>query len=578
MKSNLLKRVGRVVAAVVVFSLTSGCGGGSGGSQTTTPPATAASLNIVSGNNQSFTVGKAVPMPLVVRVGDQTGRALAGAIVTWTVTSGGGTIDHASTSSGSDGTASVRWKLGTQAGPNGLIAATGILAPVSFNATGNAGPPANITVARPGASMQTGDVIPLGATASDAYGNDVPLPTLTWTSSDAGIARVTADGFVIALGPGDVSIAARSANVVGSMPLTINAGITISLGPEETVFSWASDRCQETDVPDVPAHAVRLADGSLLLVTGHESGNYVMAGADFSTLYRNCSPTLTSHNNPYPESYDNYEWIHSVYREGSVTHALIHNEYHDPISAECASSELPCWYNSLTYASSTDDGHTFTHLTPPAHVVAPPWQRWDPTGPPPPYGYFNPSNIVQAQDGYYYAIIVALDRDGEAGGCVMRTQTLGDPTSWRGWDGKGFNLLFSSPYTGPEPGRCMTVIGVFGQPTLTYNTYLQKYMMFGEAAVGGPTEIVGGIFYMLSSDLINWTPARFVRAAYIPWCCFDWSRSGAIAAVYPSVIDHADDTPNFERPGQNPYLYYTRPNGYFWDRDLVRVPMTITAH
>ena len=344
------------------------------------------------------------------------------------------------------------------------------------------------------------------------------------------------------------------------------------------MFSWASDRCEESDVPDVPAHVVRLADGSLLLVTGHESGNYVMMGADFSTLHRNCSPTLISHNNPDADSYDNHEWIHSVYREGDVIHALIHNEYHDPISADCASPELPCWYNSVTYASSTDGGHTFIHATPPAHVVAPSWQKWDPTGPPPPYGYFNPSNIVQTQDGYYYTIIVAFDRNGEAGGCVIRTQILADPTSWRGWDGTGFNLHLTSPYTASEPARCMSVVGVFGQPTLTYNTYLQKYMMFGEAAIGGPNEIVGGFFYRLSSDLINWTPQRFVRPAYIPWCCLDWSRSEAIAAAYPSVIDHADESPNFERPGQKPYLYYTRPNTYFWDRDLVRVPMTITAH
>ena len=45
----------------------------------------------------------------------------------------------------------------------------------------------------------------------------------------------------------------------------------------------------------------------------------------------------------------------------------------------------------------------------------------------------------------------------------------------------------------------------------------------------------------------------------------------------PSIVDHADSTTNFERPGRTPYLYYTRHNGGYWlDRDLVRVPLTFT--
>ena len=205
MKSNTLARIGQGVAALIVFGLMAGCGGGGGGpqTQTTTPTPTTASLTMISGNNQSSTVGEALPSPIVVRVDDEAGKALAGAIVTWTVTSGGGTVDHASTSSGTDGTTSIRWRLGRKAGPNSLIVTTGSLPPVSFNATANAGPLANIAVLRPSELVQTGDVIQLAAIASDAYGNDVPLPTLTWTSSEAGIARVTADGFVIALGPGE---------------------------------------------------------------------------------------------------------------------------------------------------------------------------------------------------------------------------------------------------------------------------------------------------------------------------------------------------------------------------------------
>jgi hypothetical protein len=584
MKPRILETIGRAVAASIFFAFMAGCGGG--GASSTAPIRVATTLTLTSGNNQSGSRGEVLPNPLVVRVDDQTGKPLAGVAVTWTVTTGGGTVDHASSSTGSDGTASARWTLGTQAGTNSLTAATGALAPVSFTATGTAGPLASIAITPPGIPVETGDVLQLGVAAADAYGNAVPLPALTWTSSDSGIARVTADGFLIALAPGTASISASIGQVAGSLPLTINAGITFSLGAEETVFAWLTDRCEDLDVPDVPAHAVRLADDSLVLIAGDAPRYYASFGADFSSLQRSCAQTaLVSGDNYYPESYDNWEWLHSVYREGGVIHALIHNEYHDPFAPNCSSGYTgpgnPCWYNSITSAYSTDGGLTYTHATPPAHVVAPAPVLWDPAGTPPPHGYFNPSNIVQGQDGFYYSIFRAIDRTGNQALCVMRTQTLDDSTSWRAWDGTGFNLHMTSPYTGPAPASCAAVINrpdVVGEPSLTYNTYLDKYMMLGMKGVGGPTEVVGGFFYAFSSDLVNWTQARFIRAAYIPWCCAQWSRSEAIAAVYPSVIDHGDTTVNFEKPGRTPYLYYTRPNDYGLNRDLVRVPMTITAH
>lgn len=42
--------------------------------------------------------------------------------------------------------------------------------------------------------------------------------------------------------------------------------------------------------------------------------------------------------------------------------------------------------------------------------------------------------------------------------------------------------------------------------------------------------------------------------------------------LYPSVIDHEDETPSFERSGRTPYLYFVRWNRGL-DRDLVRVPL-----
>lgn len=321
---------------------------------------------------------------------------------------------------------------------------------------------ATITITPPSGPVETGDLVQLSAAGADAYGNPVAVPSFTWASSNMSIAKVTADGLLVGLAPGTASITAKSGQITGPLSVTVNEGMTFSIGAEETVFRHSTDNCEPLDLPDVPAHAARLADGTLTLMASDAPHNYAMFGADFSSLQRSCaSPALVSDDNYYPDTFDNQEWIHSIYREGSIIHALITNEYHDPFAANCAPGDTmpgnPCWYNSITYAFSTDGGHSYSHAHAPAQVVAPPWLKWDPQGNPPPYGYFMPSNILLAPDGFHYSLFLASDPTGNQRVCVMRTQTVSDPTSWRAWDGAGFNLQMTDPYTGPAPAECASV-------------------------------------------------------------------------------------------------------------------------
>ena len=435
----------------------------------------------------------------------------------------------------------------------------------------------------PPTSVETGEVVQLSAAGSDPYGTPVAIPFVNWTSSDSSVAYVTVDGNLVAFGPGNVTITASADPVSGSLPVTINPGITFTLGAEETVFNWNTDRCEDLDLPDVPASVIRRADGMLVMSAGDAPNNYVSVGPDFSSLKRVCThPVLVSGDNWSADSYDNQEWVEVLYREGNVIHALVDVEYHDPVSLNCSPGDShpgnPCWYNSITYASSTDGGLTFTYPTPPAQVVAPPWQKWDATGNPDNYGDYWPSHIVLAPDNYYYFFFNAKVRFGTNSMCAARTQTLADPTSWRAWDGTGFNLQMLSPYTSSNPTACapvMTPPDDLAQSVLTFNTYLNQYLLVGAGQTGGPTEWVCGFYYKLSTDLIHWTPLRLLRTA-TAWGgpCLPGTEVGV---VYASIIDHNDTTPNFERSGRTPYLYYARDNGGL-DRDLVRVPMTITEH
>jgi len=362
--------------------------------------------------------------------------------------------------------------------------------------------------------------------------------------------------------------------------------VSVTLGAKEVVFDWTTDRCENLDLPDNSAKVVRAEDGELVLFANNAPVYRVSRGPDFDTLQHVCDPpALVSADLPTPESYENNEWLWSPYREGTEWHVLIHNEFHPPGPLPCDGNN--CWYNSITYAMSVDDARSFVKPNPPAHVVAPAPNLWTPPPPNSPVqpwyaeGYFEPSNIVLGPGDYYYTGFRAMDWETDTRGtCVMRTKTLADPASWRAWDGSGFNLRLDSPYvTGTATEVCGFVQGPDGPAmefaSLTYNTYLDRYM-----AVGIAGEAVCGVYFSTSLDLIHWSEAQLIAEALTGCESDDPTTPGLLEIArigYPSIIDHADSTTNFERPGRFVYLYYTRFNEDYWlNRDLIRVPLTFT--
>jgi hypothetical protein len=286
-------------------------------------------------------------------------------------------------------------------------------------------------------------------------------------------------------------------------------------------------------------------------------------------------------------------WV--IYREGTRWHALIHNEFHDPVASTCkpgdTSSANPCWYNSITYAVSTDGARTFTKPSPPAHVVAPQPSVWvAPTpGATSPSGFFfaegyrAPSNIVRSDDGYYYALFESVPDKYQSLGylCVMRSDKLDDPTSWRAWDGTGFNLRMTSPYvTGGSAPSCAGLSKYNSSGHLTYNDYLKRYMQVAQSVQWIDGRNVCGIFFALSPDLVHWSEQQLLAETNAFDNCSLTPTDPSVLETkhqgYASIIDHGDTTINFERAGRSAYLYYTRFNDGGLDRDLIRVPITFT--
>jgi hypothetical protein len=234
-----------------------------------------------------------------------------------------------------------------------------------------------------------------------------------------------------------------------------------------------------------------------------------------------------------------------------------------------------CQMMAITYARSDDSGETYTQPKPPGHLVAASPYRFEESEEA--WGIWQPSNIVRhPQDGYYYAALHVEDHAAQARGtCLMRTDRLDDPGSWRAWDGSGFNMAFANPYQtdlDPLEHICQPVsaeeIWTLTY-SLTYNEYLRAFILLGHAVhVDRP-----GFYYSLSRDLIHWTPRTLLMEADL----VQTTETPGRYLAYPSLIDPGSTERNFDVTGRRPYLFYSRfndaPSG---DADLVWVQLEFT--
>ncbi len=357
--------------------------------------------------------------------------------------------------------------------------------------------------------------------------------------------------------------------------LSLNAQIeypgsaAVNTGATEVVFNYDIDKCNTEDIPDVPTRVFRDASGTINLIASHFT-NWRMTGNDFSSLTKDCNPIMSSHQSSNAGDFNNNEWISATYTaDGKNIHALVHNEY-----VPCGNWNN-CWYNSITYASSSDSGATFTHASAPNHLVAAsPYQSPYPNTHSP-FGIFGGSNIIE-KDGYYYKMLQLETYQAQQWGAgIMRTNNLSDPASWRGWDGTGFTVQFVNPYTQSGYTAADHVLEPVSRDqigkmcaSISYNSYFGKYILvdFTVGEVNGVLKY--GFYYSLSNDLIHWSTKQFIMQVQPTWAVG--------GANYPSLIDHNDVSRNFEVTGQSCFLYYTKWNSGTYDRDLVRVPITFS--
>jgi uncharacterized protein YjdB len=174
----------------------------------------------------SITVAPATPsiaingtVQLSATLRDAGGAVLTGRTVTWeTSAAGTATVSGSGLVTGvAAGNATITARSEGQSG-NTVVTVQPAAAPV-----------ATITLAPPTSTINVNATQQLTATLRDAGGNTLTGRTVTWETSAAGTATVTAAGLVRGVAPGGVTITARSEGQAGT------ASVTVQLAPVATI-------------------------------------------------------------------------------------------------------------------------------------------------------------------------------------------------------------------------------------------------------------------------------------------------------------------------------------------------------
>jgi hypothetical protein len=386
-----------------------------------------------------------------------------------------------------------------------------------------------------------------------------------------------------------IHLASGCAVAVTTFPITLMAAPLPQLavdivGTFEVVFDWKTERCDRLETVDAPPRAFRDANGGVHLIASHDIWREFV-GRSLDTVKFNCRIQFRSARNEDPSMFSDYEWLVSPYTiDGKHVDALVHNEYH-PVRnqyhpnielALCPSRRYEqCWSNNLTYVHSEDGGKSYIRPSPPANFVAglPYAYRADVGFP---IGYMQPSNIVKF-DGFYYALFsTPAYLQQESGTCIMRTNDLSNPGSWRAWDGHGFSISFANPYVDqiastqghlckPLPTKLGVMGGMARDPASGAFILVTKG---GVSQPGAPPAI--GIVALASFDLISWSnPVLIWRDPS------GVTSAGDLRATdsHPSLLDPMSSSRNFDVLGGMPYVYFVRDNPAArpYDRKLMRV-------
>lgn len=360
-----------------------------------------------------------------------------------------------------------------------------------------------------------------------------------------------------------------------NVPPTLSGSI---VGLRQVVYD-TRNRCEEIDSSDAPARAFRDAAGVVHLFASHFVAR-AMTGPDLNSLRHSCDVVYRSPLDRNPADFEYKNWLFSFYTtDGKRVAALIHSEYDGiEILGMCATPDTPtnCWWNTVTYAESSDGGYTFKVPSPPLNLVAALPYRYAIGNLSSAYGFNSPSNII-TMGGFFYSLIGDWPyKLQQYGPCLIRTTNVFDPGSWRAWDGKDFTIRFADPYrqtiANPANHVCKPVYpGSTGSLVReTRSGVFITTQSVPDKRFNGPP----GFYVEGSRDLIHWSkPTMVVRFSDLEAV----DGPGKWIYEYESLLDPASTDRNFSTITEMPYLYFVRSDGDHppYSTVLFRIPITL---
>lgn len=206
MADSLMGYALRALVGTVVIAAVCACGGGGGGAGGGPADNTIASLVIVDGDGQTATAGTELPRALTARALNAGGGTIPGVVVSFRVTSGGGSVFAGAATTDASGVARERWILGTNAAvaqrvEARAVGAGGAVIAATFTAAAVPGPAVKMVVAS-GAnqSAQQAQTLPSAVVilVQDDLGNGVPGTQVAFAVNGGGTVSpnaMTSDAF-----------------------------------------------------------------------------------------------------------------------------------------------------------------------------------------------------------------------------------------------------------------------------------------------------------------------------------------------------------------------------------------------
>ncbi len=333
------------------------------------------------------------------------------------------------------------------------------------------------------------------------------------------------------------------------------ARLTIS-GRPEILFDSLRDGCEPIDMPDINPRAFRDDKGQVVFFALHFV-NRNLRGADLDHLKLDCHVVLPSHFDPEPAHYDDRSYITATWTiDGRNIAALVHHEYHADDHDRCAAkTSLACWYNSILAYRSNDGGTSFGKEKPLVVASAPFGQDVEQGRH---RGFFNPSNIFSDGTHEYFFAATTGWQGQPYGACLFRTDNPMNPSSWRAFDGHGFNIRYADPYAtkAAAPNSCAPIDPfVFPVGAVVRDRKSSLWIAVFQAAPNKESFPVEGFYYASSSDLLHWSQARLLLAGKTLFS--DLCTAGRSVIAYPSLLDAHANSRNFDDVADDVYLYFT---------------------